>query len=114
MVSVETFRNLSLSFPSTDEHPHFHRRAFRVKKRIFATLHIAENRAMLVLSPVDQSVYCDLDPGNIFPVPGGWGKKGCTLFNLQKVKTTIFKEALTLAYDTAVAKNSGGRKKKIV
>ena len=38
MVSIETVRKLALSFPETDEHPHFERRAFRVKKKIFATL----------------------------------------------------------------------------
>ena len=38
MVSIATVRQLALSFPETDEHPHFHRKAFRVKKNIFATL----------------------------------------------------------------------------
>jgi hypothetical protein len=112
MVSVDTFRNLALGLPDTDEHAHFHRKAFRVKKRIFATLHIEENRAMLVLSPVDQSVYCELDPDNIFPVPGGWGKQGCTLFDLKKTRTAIFKEALNIAYQTAVAKNRNKSKRK--
>jgi hypothetical protein len=38
LVSVATVHLLALSFPETDEHPHFERKAFRVKKKIFATL----------------------------------------------------------------------------
>lgn len=32
MVSIEKARALALSFPETDEHPHFERKASRVKK----------------------------------------------------------------------------------
>ena len=38
MISIATVRELALAFPETDEHPHFDRKAFRVKKKIFATL----------------------------------------------------------------------------
>jgi len=42
MLSVEEVRKLALSFPETDEHPHFEKSAFRVKKKIFATLSVKE------------------------------------------------------------------------
>jgi len=110
MVNIPFFRKLALSFPDTDEHPHFDRQAFRVKKKIFATLHTAQNRAMLVLSPVEQSVYCSADPLSFFPVPGAWGKKGCTLVSLETVKTVIFKEALLTAYTGILAKTGKTKK----
>ena len=100
MVSIETVRQLALSFPETDEHPHFDRKAFRVKKKIFATLSEKDMTLNLKLSLVDQSVFCAFDPSIIFPVPGGWGRMGATTVNLKKVKKAMFKDALTTAYCT--------------
>jgi hypothetical protein len=111
MVTIQTFRKMALSFVDTDEHPHFHRSAFRVRKKIFCTLHEADNRAMLILSPVDQSVYCDYDNLMFFPVPGAWGKKGYTFVDLKKVKTAIFREALQTAYQGIAAKHPAKKKK---
>jgi hypothetical protein len=104
MVSVTNFRKLALSFPDAEEHPHFHLASFRVKKKIFATLHEKENRAMLKLSLIDQSVFCMYDATIFFPVPGGWGTKGATFVHLGKVRTAMFKDALTAAYTLAAAK----------
>ncbi len=101
MVSIEAVRQLALSFPETDEHPHFDRRAFRVKKKIFATLSEKDMTVSLKLTPVDQSVFCAFDTAVIYPVPGGWGRMGFTFVNLKKVKKAMFKDALTVAYCTA-------------
>lgn len=98
MVSIQTFRTLALSFPETIELPHFDLTSFRVKKKIFATLSEEKKRAMISLSPVDQSVFCSFDKSTIYPVPGGWGKKGATYFDLRKVKKEMLKDALTQAY----------------
>jgi predicted DNA-binding protein (MmcQ/YjbR family) len=111
MVSIDAFRKLALAMPDTDEHPHFHLFAFRVRKKIFATLHANDNRAMLKLEPVEQSVYCDYDNSIFFPVPGAWGKQGCTFVDLKKVKTTIFREALTTAYEGVALKHPAKKKK---
>ena len=100
MVSIETVRQLALSFPETDEHPHFHLKAFRVKKKIFSTLDEKLKRVMVKLTPVDQSVFCAFDKNIIYPVPGGWGKKGATYIELGQVKKAMFKDALTVAYCT--------------
>jgi hypothetical protein len=100
MVSIETVRQLALSFPETDEHPHFDRRAFRVKKKIFATLSEKDMTLNLKLTLVDQSVFCAFDNTVIYPVAGGWGRMGFTTVNLKKVKKAMFKDALTVAYCT--------------
>ena len=100
MVKIETVRQVALSFPETDEHPHFHLKAFRVKKKIFCTLHEKDNRVMVKLTPVDQSVFCSFNNKVIYPVPGGWGKKGATFIELAGIKTAMFKDALTTAYCT--------------
>jgi hypothetical protein len=98
MVSIEKVRALALAFPETDEHPHFERQAFRVKKKIFATL-LEKNQTLNVkLSLIDQSVFCKLDATIIYPVPGKWGLNGATTIELKKVKLNVLKDALTCAY----------------
>jgi hypothetical protein len=98
MVTIETFRKIALSFPETVELPHFDLASFRVKKKIFATLSSEKQRAMLKLSLTDQSVFCAFDKNIIYPVPGAWGKKGCTYFELSKIKKEMLKDALKQAY----------------
>jgi hypothetical protein len=98
MVTIETFRQLALSFPDAVELPHFELTSFRVKKKIFATFWPKENKAMLKLPLIEQSVFCSYDPTVFYPVPGGWGKKGSTFVDLGKVRKDIFKNALQIAY----------------
>jgi predicted DNA-binding protein (MmcQ/YjbR family) len=104
MVSIDTVRELALSFPETDEYPHFHLTAFRVKKKIFCTIHVKDNRVMVKLSLLDQSVFCAFDKTVIYPVPGGWGLKGSTFIELSKVKKAMLRDALTTAYSTVAPK----------
>lgn len=104
MVSIATVRQMALSFPETDEHPHFERKAFRVKKKIFATLSENYMTVSLKLNLVDQSVFCAFDKSVVYPVPGGWGRMGFTLVNLKKVKKTMFADALKTAYCTVAPK----------
>lgn len=104
MVKTDIVREMALSFPETDEHPHFHLRAFRVKKKIFATLDEKLERVMVKLTLVDQSVFCAFDNNIIYPVPGGWGKKGATYIELKKVKKSMIKDTLTTAYCTNAPK----------
>ena len=98
MVAISDVRRLALSFKDTVELPHFDRASFRVNKKIFVTMLERDNIAVLMLSAVDQSVFCDYDKGAMFPVPNKWGKKGATMVELKKVRKSIFKDALTTAY----------------
>lgn len=104
MVSVFEFRAMALSLPGTEELPHFHLTSFRIKKKIFATLGEKENRAMLKLSIIDQSVFCSYDETIFFPVPGTWGKQGATFVNLTKVRKAMFKDALQCAWQLITEK----------
>jgi hypothetical protein len=100
MISIEQARKAALSLPDAEEKPHFHLTSFRVKNKIFATIHADKNYMMVKLSPVDQSVFCSYNKDVIFPVPGGWGRKGATFVNLKKVKKAMFLDALTTAWKT--------------
>jgi len=98
MVDVKTFRQLALSFPETTEEPHFEKTSFRIRKKIFATLSVTENSAVLKLSEIDQSVFCSFDKTVIYPANGAWGKQGWTIINLKKVRKSMLRDALTTAY----------------
>jgi len=99
MITIDTVREIALAFPGTEEHTHWDRPAFRVKKKIFATIWPVENKVVLILTPAHQSVYTDLDNQIFYPVDGGWGRKGATYVDLSKVKKAIFKEAISLAWN---------------
>lgn len=98
MIDFKTFRHLALSFPGTEMLPHFHLISFRYNKKIFATYHEKDNRAMLKLSPADQSVFCSYNKEIFSSVPGVWGKQGSTFVDLKKVRKDVFKNALKTAY----------------
>ena len=100
MISIEQARKAALSLPETEEYLHFQLPAFRVGKKIFATIHKDKNFMMVKLSLIDQSVFCSFDKEIIFPVPGGWGRQGSTFINLKKVKKSLFMDALTTAWKT--------------
>ena len=87
MVDLETARQIALSQADAEEFDHFGRPAFRIrKKHVFATLWPIENRMMVKLTPVDQSVFHAFDPAIFYPVPNKWGLKGATLVELAKVR----------------------------
>ena len=100
MISIEQARKVALSLPETEEKPHFHLTSFRVKNKIFATIHIDKNYVMVKLSAIDQSVFCAYNKEVIFPVPGGWGKQGATFIDLKKVKKSMLLDALSTAWKT--------------
>ena len=100
MISIEQARKIALSLPETEEKPHFHLTSFRVKNKIFAAIHADKNYVMVTLTAIDQSVFCSFDKKVIFPVPGGWGRKGATFINLKKAKKPMFVDAITTAWKT--------------
>lgn len=98
MVSIDNFKKIALSFDEAQELPHFEKTSFRINKKIFATLDIEKKRAVLKFTEIDQSVFGAFDKTIIYPVPGAWGKKGFTYVELQKVRTDMLKDAITVSY----------------
>lgn len=102
MVTLAKFIDIALSFPETEEGKHQSEgiTAFKVKKKVFATLNANENRCCVTFNEIDQNVFCTFDSAVIFPVPNKWGKQGWTLINLARVKKEMLVDALTTAYCT--------------
>ena len=102
MIHNDTFREMALSFPGTEEKPHFDRSAFKVTDRwIFATLHEKSRSANIRLSLDEQLIYCEYGKDRVYPVPNKWGEKGWTTFELDAVPVELVLDALESAYNAA-------------
>jgi hypothetical protein len=107
MVSNESFRKLALALPETEEHPHFERRAFKVRgRRIFATLHEKSQSANFMFTPELQSTFIEYDPQIISRIPNKWGLKGATTMDLKKASKELVSAALEAAYDEMIKKKA--------
>jgi hypothetical protein len=103
MTSGKQFAELALSFPGTDQVPHFDRIGFKVSgKRMFSTYLEKDNTANIFLTPQEQTVFCKMDT-SIYPVPNKWGEKGATTFELNRVPNHILQEALLSAYNEVLS-----------
>lgn len=98
MIKSEQVRMMALGFEEAVELPHFERTSFRIRKKIFATMDEKAGIAVLMFTPVEQSLFMKFDEKAIYPVSGGWGAKGATVFELAKVKKKIFEDAVSVAY----------------
>src|SRR5690348_15154084 len=98
MVTPEEAKNIALSFEETDEKPHFHRTAFTVKGKIFATLLAKDGTLNLMFDPQTQFIFCPPNSNIIYPVPNKWGLKGATTINLNKATKKLVTSALQEAY----------------
>lgn len=99
MITGEIFTEMALSFPGTEQKPHFERIGFKITgKRMFASYLSDNNTANIFLTPGEQAVFCEMNTANIYPVPNKWGEKGATTFELNKLPKEIIMEALLSAY----------------
>ncbi len=111
MVKVEAVRKLAMQLEGVEEQPHFEKASFRVKKKIFLTVSADNTKATLKLSLIDQDVFHKYGPDIFYPVPNAWGKQGWTIVDLKKVRSDMFRDALTQAYNET-SRTTAARKKK--
>jgi predicted DNA-binding protein (MmcQ/YjbR family) len=97
MVTLKEVSAWALAFPETVEMPHFEKTSFRVVKKIFATLDKKNQKVVVKLNEIDQSVFSTGKTG-ISPVQNAWGKQGWTIIDLKTVRKTMFKDALHTSY----------------
>lgn len=98
MISIDKVRELALQLKYAVEKDHWGKPSFRVKDKIFATLWIEENRAMVKLHPQDQAAIVASQPDAFYPVPGKWGEQGATFVDLSSVDEASFERALQTAW----------------
>jgi hypothetical protein len=95
-------RKLALALPDATEAPHFDRSAFRTTRRIFVTMPADGASVNFMFDPEQQQFWCANEPYAFAPVPGGWGKMGCTTCVLSKVDEATFRSALNAAHARAM------------
>lgn len=106
-LSAARARKLLLRFDDVSEAPHFDRVAFRTPRRIFATLAGDGRDVNFMFDPLAQESFCEMAPGALAPVPGGWGRMGATRCDLKKVDDPLF----LMASEAAHARASQPRKR---
>ena len=111
MIDMKAFQAMALSFPHTEQVPHFERIGFKIaSRRMFTTYLEKNNTANIFLTPAEQKLFCKIDKANIYPVPNKWGEKGATTFELDGVTREVVMEALLSAYNEII--KSTGKKGK--
>jgi hypothetical protein len=105
-MSEARFRQIALSLPDAVEGAHQGHADFRIGTRVFATLGYPDREwGMVKLTPEQQSVLVDSEPGIFRPVPGAWGKQGSTNVRLAKADAVTLRSALTMASENLKAKS---------
>ena len=112
------FRRIALSMAGVEEGSHMGAADFRVGGRIFATL-ASEKQGYgnLMLTPEMQEEFVRELPEVFLPIPGGWGRMGCTHIRLAQATEDVLTGALRAAWNlrlekNARAKNAGAKKKR--
>jgi len=79
---------------------------FRVRNKIFATLHYpSAGWAMVKVTPNQQKLLVREDPAGFMPVKGGWGKRGATNVILRVANETLVRKALAAAWANTAPKS---------
>jgi hypothetical protein len=99
------FRRIALGLKEVVEHAHHGHPDFRVGGRIFATLGYPDKKfGMVSLTQEQQLEWVRQHRGAFVPVKGAWGERGATSVRLDATDEEALGEALTLAWQNAVAK----------
>lgn len=106
------FRKLALRLPETEERAHMNHPDFRVAGKIFATMGYPDKtRAMVKVTPVEQTMLVEAEPEVFSPVRGKWGLQGCTSVNLKAAKKTTLRRALAAAWQLAAPPSRTAQRK---
>ena len=108
-VTVRSARDWALALPGASERPHFHLTAFRTPRKTFATLDAVGERINLMFDPDLRDFYSEQAPAAFAPLPGGWGRMGCTMCDLKTVDAATLRSALQAAH--ALAAPRPGRRR---
>jgi len=98
------FRRIALGMQGATEGAHMAHPDFRVNGRIFATIAPDAKSGMVQLAPEQQREFVNAAPDTFVPAKGAWGRGGSTMVRLATADPDAVGEAMTLAWQSAVAK----------
>jgi len=108
-MTADDFREIALSLHGAVERAHMKHPDFRVKGKIFATLHPDERSGVVKLSPDEQAEFMHLHPKVFRAASGAWGRQGWTNVNLAVADEAAVRGAVMLAWQ-GVAEASRARR----
>ncbi len=85
MVTAATWKQIALSMPEAEESAHFEVTDFRVRNKIFATLHPGGKQGTLRLTTETQQIILEAKPEAFAPAAGAWGRRGWTTVTIARV-----------------------------
>jgi hypothetical protein len=98
-MTAEKYRQFALALPEVVEGSHMGNVDFRVRGKIFATLHPPRlNRGALKLTIYQQKSLMAAEPACFGPAVGAWGRKGWTFVQLQRANSATVRRALEMAW----------------
>jgi hypothetical protein len=110
VLTSSDFRRIALGMGDAIERAHMGHPDFRVRNRIFATLHAGDTTGMVKLTPDQQQTFIRDHPEGFLPESGAWGRQGCTRVRLDAVDEDALGEAITLAWRETASKSVVRRK----
>jgi len=104
MATPDDIRRMALALPEVAEADHHGIPSFRVRGKIFCTIHVATPRMMVKLDPEDQRNLAEAHPGVVEAVPGYWGRKGSTFVWYEHINAPLMEVLLRMAWTNAAPK----------
>jgi hypothetical protein len=108
-MSPDAFRRVALELPGATEASHMSHPDFRIANRVFATLGYPDrSRAMVKLTPLQQSQSVAAYPAVFAKIPGGWGLRGATGVDLRRATVAAVRPALFEAWRNLAPRSPPG------
>lgn len=95
-ITVDEARVMALSLPGANERDHWGKPSWRVKDKIFATLWVDEQRAVLKLQEADKESFPRLRPTDYGWIP--WGENRWMTVDLTQVEKETFRDLLVASW----------------
>jgi hypothetical protein len=104
-MTEDEFRAMALGLPGAVEASHMDHPDFRVGGKIFATLRYPRRGwGMVALTPDEQLLVVQAEPGVFAPANGAWGRGGATLVDLKAARKRTVRTALAAAWRRRASK----------
>jgi hypothetical protein len=109
-MTPDDFRRLALALPDTVEGEHHGHPDFRAHGRVFASLHPDGEQGMVKVPVAVQASLVAEAAGAWVAANGAWGRAGCTMVRLAKVRADVVRDALLEAWQLAAASQKPAKK----
>ena len=103
-MEIGNLREMALDMPGTAGKEHHGRPSYSVKKKTYLTVWADEQRAVLKLTPAQQSAFGEEFPDAFVPVQQKLGTYGWTSVHVEQVSARLFRYALDLAWRNVAPK----------